>query len=306
METKGSCSFGELSCDKSNYNLDKLYNNIKNSLPNVLSMIHDRNYKVTNEINIKNLTNLANLKNNIPNNQNDIVGINLKAKKKVVVRYFNINSISDPFLLKLLWNYFREYNLNECNHLNNIINDKKLSIPVYDIKILKKKLPSSATNKISYKRIDSILKNNFQILLNDYFNFREKFDEKYRYHTTFISIINSTDLKMSLNIKKFLVYDQIQIFNIKNVLFNVTKHILVPKHKYISDEDFLNDWKKKNTIEYSIDTIKSRLPKILLNDPIVSYYNFNINDIIKIIRKNQYGIDISYRIVSLSLDILDN
>ena len=143
-------------------------------------------------------------------------------------------------------------------------------------------------------------------MLNDYFNFREKFDEKYRYHTTFISIINSTDLKMSLNIKKFLVYDQIQIFNIKNVLFNVTKHILVPKHKYISDEDFLNDWKKKNTIEYSIDTIKYRLPKILLNDPIVSYYNFNINDIIKIIRKNQYGIDISYRIVSLSLDILDN
>ncbi len=87
--------------------------------------------------------------------------------------------------------------------------------------------------------------------------------------------------KIINNIKKEFV---IETFFEKNLLYDITKHRLVPKHIELSNEEskkFIKDYGKK-------------FPVILKTDPICKYYNFKKGNIIKIIRNNNY---IIYRIV---------
>jgi DNA-directed RNA polymerase I, II, and III subunit RPABC1 len=82
-----------------------------------------------------------------------------------------------------------------------------------------------------------------------------------------------------INIKK-----QIELFNVTDLQYNITKHYLVPQHVLLNDEEM-----KEFKIKY--DTL---IPVILYSDPICKFYNFPKGSIIKIIRKNKF---ISYRIV---------
>ena len=76
----------------------------------------------------------------------------------------------------------------------------------------------------------------------------------------------------------------IELFKEEELLYNITKHSLVPIHEYLSDKDTLI-FKK---------TFGVKIPIILTTDAIVRFYNFKKGSIIRIIRKDQY---ISYRIV---------
>lgn len=80
------------------------------------------------------------------------------------------------------------------------------------------------------------------------------------------------------NIKKF-----IELFNIDDLQFNITKHILVPEHILLNKEDT-----KNFKLKFGID-----IPVILNSDSVSKFYNFPKGHIIKIMRKNF----ISYRIV---------
>ena len=64
------------------------------------------------------------------------------------------------------------------------------------------------------------------------------------------------------------------------MLFNPTKHILVPKHVKLSENE-VSELKKQFSI-----TNNSQLPNILKDDPIVRYYNFKVGDILKIDKVN--------------------
>ena len=76
----------------------------------------------------------------------------------------------------------------------------------------------------------------------------------------------------------------IELFQFQNLLFNITKHKFYRPHiKLLTKEK--NEFIKK---------YGDKIPKILISDPIVKYYNYKLGDILKIIRKNNY---ISYRIV---------
>lgn len=86
-------------------------------------------------------------------------------------------------------------------------------------------------------------------------------------------------------------YDSTEVFERKNLMFNVTKHILVPKHIKLSQED-------AKAVMEKYSCTKKQLPKILINDPQVKYHGMKVGDVCKIVRNNrENGVEISYRIV---------
>ena len=93
--------------------------------------------------------------------------------------------------------------------------------------------------------------------------------------------ITSYAKKILINIKKEF---EIEIFKDKNLMYNITKHKLVPLHEELSVKD-----SKKFTKKYG-----KKLPVILKNDPVSKFYNFKKGSIIKVTRSNNY---IIYRIV---------
>ena len=75
----------------------------------------------------------------------------------------------------------------------------------------------------------------------------------------------------------------IEVFHSSALMFNITKHKLVPKHEKVEGSPCL-------FIQKNIDN----LPIILKTDPIVKFYNFKLNDIIRVYRTDG---NIIYRIV---------
>tara|TARA_B100000963_G_scaffold156379_1_gene136095 strand:+ start:1735 stop:2343 length:609 start_codon:yes stop_codon:yes gene_type:complete len=72
----------------------------------------------------------------------------------------------------------------------------------------------------------------------------------------------------------------IQIRSCKELQFNITKHVLVPQHIKLTDDEV-----KAIMNRYSIHS-KTQLPLILREDPIVRYYNFKSGDVLKIPTSN--------------------
>lgn len=83
---------------------------------------------------------------------------------------------------------------------------------------------------------------------------------------------NNIKLNSSLNLP-------IQLFDINELQFNITKHILVPKHELIKDEKEVLDIIQK----YNLKT-KFQLPYILKTDPISKYLGLKNGDIVRIVR----------------------
>jgi DNA-directed RNA polymerases I, II, and III subunit RPABC1 len=82
----------------------------------------------------------------------------------------------------------------------------------------------------------------------------------------------------------------IQIFTLRSLLFNVTKHIYVPDHQIISDEEYEKLAKKFNI------TSKLQFKTIRRNDPVAKFIGMKRNDICKIIRNSpSAGTYTSYR-----------
>jgi DNA-directed RNA polymerase I, II, and III subunit RPABC1 len=76
----------------------------------------------------------------------------------------------------------------------------------------------------------------------------------------------------------------LELFKEEELLYNITKHILVPIHEYLSESDTIEFKKKFGT----------KIPVILSTDVIARFYNFKKGSIIRIIRKDDYVV---YRIV---------
>jgi len=77
---------------------------------------------------------------------------------------------------------------------------------------------------------------------------------------------------------------EIELFSESELLFNITKHILVPIHEKLSAYEN-KIFKKRFGVKF---------PVILTTDPISRFFNFKKNDIIRVTRKNNY---VSYLIV---------
>jgi DNA-directed RNA polymerase I, II, and III subunit RPABC1 len=80
------------------------------------------------------------------------------------------------------------------------------------------------------------------------------------------------------------VEKKIELFTMDELQFNITKHVLVPQHKRLTDDEMIS-FKQK----YGV-----KIPILLKSDPISRFYNFSRNDIIQITRPNGY---VAFRIV---------
>ncbi|TBU01609.1 subunit Rpb5 of DNA-directed RNA polymerase [Hamiltosporidium tvaerminnensis] len=83
----------------------------------------------------------------------------------------------------------------------------------------------------------------------------------------------------------------IEVFKERELLFNVTKHELVPKHILLSENEkeiFLKNRKLK----------EQELPKILKSDPVARYYGAKRGQVFEILRKSESaGTALYYRVV---------
>lgn len=85
--------------------------------------------------------------------------------------------------------------------------------------------------------------------------------------------------------------DNLHIFELAEVLINITKHVLVPKHEIISDENIINDIVK----QYNLRS-RHQLPLILKTDPIARYFGMRPGQLAKITRISPSAAEyISYR-----------
>lgn len=87
--------------------------------------------------------------------------------------------------------------------------------------------------------------------------------------------------------------DQVQVFEIKELQFNISTHSMVPKHRLIeSNDETLNAIFQKLNIKS-----RSQLPVILKADPMAKFFNAKSGDLIEITRFSPTsGEHIFYRI----------
>lgn len=87
-----------------------------------------------------------------------------------------------------------------------------------------------------------------------------------------------------------------QIFNIKELQTNITKHILQPKFEIIKDSEEIKSVYQKYGLIIE-DKLKQSFPFILKIDPISKYYGLKPGNLLKIIKNSETsGEYISYRV----------
>lgn len=72
---------------------------------------------------------------------------------------------------------------------------------------------------------------------------------------------------------------KIQMFELKEVMFNITKHELVPEHEVIDDEDQIDAIVK----QYNVKS-KHYFPILLKSDPVARYYGMKSGSLVKVTR----------------------
>ncbi len=88
-----------------------------------------------------------------------------------------------------------------------------------------------------------------------------------------------------------------QLFNEAELVFNVTKHQLVPKHVCVTGEERESILKTYATLPDGKQHI-DLLPGMFTCDAVAKYYNYKVDDLIRIERPRKDGfVDISYRVV---------
>ena len=149
--------------------------------------------------------------------------------------------------------------------------------------------------------INDGIKNNVYIYFhNDVKNFGKSDLKKiikkinFQYNDESIGIILLLRDKENSAVSKELLkeqYKNVEIFLRKNMMFNITHHILVSKHIVLNKEE------EKELLE-KYNTTKGKLPKIAKTDPIAKYYGMKTDQICKILRKSpEVGEYFYYRVV---------
>eukprot|EP00965_Chrysotila_dentata_P234003 6199929-Pleurochrysis_carterae.AAC.1 len=71
----------------------------------------------------------------------------------------------------------------------------------------------------------------------------------------------------------------IEFFTYKELVFNVTKHCLVPRHRQLSEEE-----KERLVQKYSLSDYRAQLPRLYTSDAICRYFAFMVGSVIEIER----------------------
>ena len=118
---------------------------------------------------------------------------------------------------------------------------------------------------------------------------KKMFDEDNKYELTILIVrekISQNNLKQLNDLR--IPY---QVFLLKELQFNISKHILVPKHQVIRDSNEIADILSRFCLKS-----KNQLPIIMKNDAMAKWLNLKVGDIVKITRPSTTsGIYESYR-----------
>jgi len=116
-------------------------------------------------------------------------------------------------------------------------------------------------------------------------------DEKYPTNEVTVIIVQD---KQTPQIAKELLNDEYklyEIFSMKNLMFNITHHEIVPQHILLTQEE-------ADMILKQYQTTRTQLPKLLTTDPVAKYYGMKAGDVCKIIRQSPMtGESYYYRIL---------
>jgi len=116
-------------------------------------------------------------------------------------------------------------------------------------------------------------------------------DEKYPTNEMTVIIVQD---KQTPQITKELLNDEYklyEIFSMKNLMFNITHHEIVPRHIILNQEEIEEMLK-------IFKTTRAQLPKLLTTDPVAKYYGMKAGDVCKIIRQSPMtGESYYYRIL---------
>lgn len=124
---------------------------------------------------------------------------------------------------------------------------------------------------LAHARIMFVLSSKFR--LADVKKFLE--DDEFEY----IMLITKEKIS-SINLRAIAeMRRNIQAYELRELQFNITKHMLVPKHELITDEHAIQDLVKSHNLKS-----RSQFPVILKSDPIARYMNARTGNVMKITR----------------------
>lgn len=111
---------------------------------------------------------------------------------------------------------------------------------------------------------------------NEVNSFIERNDADILYIIIYKESVNANDTKKleDYNVKY-------QLFEYRSLLFNITNHVLVPKHELITNEETISEIVKS----YSLKS-KTYFPIILKSDPMSKYLYAKPGNLVKIIRNS--------------------
>jgi DNA-directed RNA polymerase I, II, and III subunit RPABC1 len=97
----------------------------------------------------------------------------------------------------------------------------------------------------------------------------------------------TTNITKELSLSK---YKNVEIFQLKNLLINITKHVLQPKFDIVlenEEEDIVKQFVSVKITKSVINQLKSKLPKIKKDDPVAKFYGLKVGNLLKITRMNE-------------------
>ncbi|KAK5687727.1 DNA-directed RNA polymerases II 24 kDa polypeptide (RNA polymerase II subunit 5) [Elasticomyces elasticus] len=114
--------------------------------------------------------------------------------------------------------------------------------------------------------------------IKDLKSFAQLLSEK-NYHTG-IFVAQAAPTSSALKIIPSILPTVMEIFKEEDLLVNISKHELVPKHTLLSPED-----KKRLLERYRLK--ETQLPRIRMDDPMARYLGLKRGQVVKIIRKSE-------------------
>ena len=210
---------------------------------------------------------------------------NLTKVYQILMELLNARGFSDESLSRHISNKLLEY---KCKQFitNEQSGDISKSMSGYiDIYIYQKIKTYVKFFNINFKIKLSILIDNYKFLINAH-----DMDDNDEMIFVFLQE-NFTDAEKEDIIQFETMFHNVRNFHYKNLMLNITKHKLVPQHSlYSGDKTLL--YKKLQIFN------DEQLPYISHQDPICKFYNFKMDDIIKIDRNcTSYKVLTTYRIV---------